>query len=333
MLVASLVTLVVGWSALWWFARHEAEQTFAAWIRNERAEGRIWTCPNQSIGGYPLGIVLSCRQPSFRGPLADGIYTGTLAGLQAEARLYFPTNVLVTLSGPLKLQDRKGGAPFTAEWGSSKLTLRGEVPGDLDRGQIEFENLAATFPGESAPARVGRLEASFRSVPQNAVQPFDAETILSLTDAQIPSLDAALGNTEALTASVAATVTRFFGTAPTWPALLKPWREAGGQLRIRSLSLQKGGFRVEGDGKFDLDDERRPNGNFDARFIGLEPLAQKLGIPLPALQIGGALSALLGGKANAGNAGSAALALPIVAKDGRLWVGPVKTGVKLDPLY
>lgn len=336
MLLASLTVFVFGWVGLWVVARHEAKHAFATWLRNERAQGRAWTCPEERIGGFPLGIVVSCREPTFRGPLGDGIYEGTLDAFSADARLYFPTHVTVMLDGPLTLQDAKGGGPSARiDWSAAQLNLRGEVPGDLDRGQIELSDVVAVLPGQSmvAPLHIGQVEASFRPVLQKAMQPFDVEAALTLTDARIPEADAAFGSPSPLSAKLTATVTRFTADGTALPQLLEPWRDAGGQLRVKSFSFQKGAFRAEGEGRIELDDERRIEGRLDARFSGLEPVAKRFGIPTGAVQIGSALSNLFGSKGGNTDLNATDLALPLVAKDGHLWIGPVKIGVTLKPIY
>ena len=335
MCLVSLLVLVVGWSALWVFARQQALQSFAGWLGSERAHGRLWTCPDRRIGGFPLGIELSCAEPTFKGPLADGIYSGSVARVTAGAQLYFPTHVVVDLAGPLLLQNVGGGPSIRVDWSKALVTLRGDVPGDLDRGQVEITQAVVALPGEDAarPVRIGRLEAGFRPMLQTPAQPVDAETSFTMSDGQVPDADAAFGSTDSISASLTGTITRFGGTGPTIPQLLEPWREAGGQFRVKSFAFRKGDFRADGDGRLELDEDRRLQGRLETRFSGLEPVAKRFGIPTGAVALGGVLSNLLGGKGTSSGLGQPELALPLIAKEGRLWIGPVKTGIKLDPLY
>ena len=51
--IVLLVLVVAGWSTAWLYASSEAGRQVDAWIRKEAAQGRTWTCPNRTIGGYP----------------------------------------------------------------------------------------------------------------------------------------------------------------------------------------------------------------------------------------------------------------------------------------
>ena len=332
MLGLSLLLLVAGWTALWLFARYEAVVTFERWRTSERSFGRAWDCPNQHVGGYPLGIVLTCDHPTFKGPVADGLFQGGLDGLRAEARLYFPTNVIVTLAGPLALTEVAGPRRFDARWSSALLTLRGLLPADLDRGLLELADLQLGPVPLAASAR--QVTIGFKPINRAADARIDLEATLTADDAHVPELDTALGSTDPLQLRFSGFATQVaFTGGVTLPELLDPWIAAGGQLHVGNLDLVKGAFQAHATGRLGLDEEHRLQGRLDTGFSGLEPVAARLGLPIAAVKVGGLLSGLLGGAAPASDAPAADLSLPIIAKDGRLKLGPVDTGVRLLPLY
>ncbi|MDX7952956.1 DUF2125 domain-containing protein [Lichenihabitans sp. Uapishka_5] len=336
MLGLSLLLFLGGWTALWVFARYEAVATFARWRANERSFGRAWTCPDEHVGGFPLGIVLSCDHPTFKGPVADGLFQGELGGLKADARLYFPTNVAVTLAGPLRMQEVGGPRQLDAAWTSGLLTLRGSLPGDLDRGQLDMTGLSVGA-GQGATPPLGqadRLTLGFKPVERSADVRMDLETTVAAEGARIPTLDAAFASSDPLSLRFSGFLTQLgFTGGITLPEVLDPWVAAGGQLHVQSLIVTKGAFQVDAAGRLGLDEEHRPQGRLDAGFSGLAPVAARFGIPLGALQVGGLLSGLLGGAAASSDAPPADLRLPVIAKDGRLKLGQVDTGVRLLPLY
>lgn len=340
MLGLSLLLLVGGWTALWLFARYEAVATFARWRLSERSFGRAWICPDEQVSGFPLGIVLTCDHPTFKGPVGDGLFDGGITALRAETKLYFPTNVVVMLTGPLQMTEVGGPRRVDVNWASGLLTLRGPLPGDLDRGTLEMTDvgLGPMPAGGGAPAfgRIGALTLGFKPVNRNAEARMDLDLTVAATGARIPALDAGLGSDDPLDLNLSGFATQVsFPGGATLPDLLEPWIAAGGQVHVQSLDLDKGTFRMRAAGRFGLDEEHRLAGRLDAGFSGLGPVAKRLGIPLGAVQVGGLLSGLLGGAAPAPAAGEAAaeLSLPIVAKDGHLRLGPVDTGVRLTPVY
>lgn len=341
MLGLSLLLLIAGWTALWFFARYEAVATFARWRVAERSFGRAWTCPDERVSGFPFGITLACDHPTFKGPVGDGLFDGSIAGLAADARLYFPTNVVVTLTGPLQMTEVAGPRRVDASWSDGTLSLRGILPGDLDHGQLDLTDLGLgpvpAAGGAPALGSVAHLTVAFKPVNRNAESRMDLDTTVTVTGARIPALDAALGSTDPANIKFSGFATQVaFTGGVTLPELLEPWIVAGGQIHVQSFEAEKGGFRLRAAGRIGLDEEHRLQGRLDAGFSGLAPVAARLGIPLGAVQMGTLLSGLLGdgtAAAASGDAPATDLSLPIVAKDGRLKLGPIDTGVRLTPVY
>src|SRR6185312_1393195 len=64
-----LMTVVVfaigGWSALWAYASSRAGQGIDDWRAHEAADGRIFGCGSQAIGGYPFRIEVACSPATF----------------------------------------------------------------------------------------------------------------------------------------------------------------------------------------------------------------------------------------------------------------------------
>lgn len=334
----SLLLLVGGWTALWLFARYEAQTTFHAWLAREHAFGRAWTCPDEHVGGYPLGIVLTCDRPSFRGPVADGVFAGEIGRLEADTRLYFPTNVAVRLAPPLRATEVDGARRLDAAWSAATLTLRGVLPNDLDRGQLEVADLRVgpdAGPDAGPLARIGHVAVGFKPVSRTAGPRIDLETTGKVDDATIPALDGALGSPDPVDLAFRGFATQVgFAGGMTLPEVLDPWTAAGGQLHVEAIEISKGPFRMTGAGRLGLDDEHRVAGRLDAGFSGLDPVAARLGLPVGAVKVGGLLAGFLGGSSpDTTQARPADVSLPLIAKDGRLFVGPVKTGVQLLPLY
>jgi hypothetical protein len=330
----SLLLFTGGWTILWFFARAEALSTFEQWRESERSFGRVWTCPGQSIGGYPLAIELTCDGPTFKGPVANGVFDGRLARLTATAQLYFPTKVVVTLTGPLEATEVATKQHVEATWAAGVVTLRGLLPDGLDRGLLEASQLRLADSAQPQDAvTLDRIALGFKPMPRSVDARSDVRASIDADGVRIPLLDASLGTRDplAIRATALATQVRFDGRA-TAAEVLGPWMRAGGQVHLQDFDARKGALRITASGRFGLDEEHRLEGRVDAGFTGLGPLADRLGLPVDVLKLGGTLASLLGGSKDASPAGTD-VTLPITAKNGTLMMGPVRTGVTLTPLY
>ena len=339
-LLLSVAILVLGWTALWSVARQQAGAALDGWIAAEAAHGRSWTCPDRSIDGYPFRIAISCRDVGFAG-LVDGSQgEGHLAGLTAQAWLYEPSAVYVTLSGPMALTTADHHADFSLAWERFGAKLRG-IFGERRRAEIVGEGFALTRPGgtggfarrielRAGPA-VGTAGADAAAATTAAADAVD----IALSGIAAPPLDGLTGDNAPLDGVFSGTVTRAFGDLPDLgTATVERWRRAGGRLDIANVALTKGPLTLGAAGQLGLDEAHRLQGRLDARFGGFEPLAKRYGISLGAVQVGGLLASLLGTKAAPAVAPApGTVALPVTFTDGTVTVGPFKTGLRLTPLY
>ncbi len=331
----SLFILVLGWSVLWGVARQQAGAALDGWIVGEAAHGRIWTCPDRAIDGYPFRIAVACRDVAFRGTVDGAASEGHLAGLTARAWLYEPSAVYLVLDGPMSLRTADGRADFTLAWDRFGAKLRG-IFSDRRRAEIVGEGFALTRPAApGATARRIELHAgpALGTTAASPATPADAVDV-AVTELAAPLLDGLTGEAAPLEGTFSGTVTRAYGDLPDFgPATVERWRRAGGRVEIASLSLAKGPLSLAGAGTLGLDDLHRVAGRLDARFGGFEALAKRFGISLGAVQVGGLLADLLGTKAQAPAAPAGSLALPVSFAGGTVSIGPFKTGLRLPPLY
>lgn len=328
----SIVLLVLGWTALWLFARQEAIRVLDHLIAREQAQGRDWTCPGRTIEGFPLRVVLTCAQPSFEGEFAGADITGRLESLRAEALLYLPSAVVVSAEGPLAVGFGDGRPELTLAWSTLRLTIRG-VTGDLKRALLEIDGLASTG-AEDFDGSAERVELHVRSAPGRALQDRAVDVHLVAKGVANGTFDTLTGSATPADLDVSAVVTqaRLGGTVA---AAVEAWRAAGGTVEVAAASLVKGELRASVTGSVGIDAAHRPAGRLQAGLSGYETDAERLGIPPRALTIGNVLAGLLAPKPGAPTPGAPqpALRLPVVIEDGRVLVGPFKTGLRLRPLY
>src|SRR6185437_3489053 len=54
--LAVLVGLAVIWCGVWYYAAGVANRTLTGWMATEAAAGRVYTCGQEGIAGFPLSI-------------------------------------------------------------------------------------------------------------------------------------------------------------------------------------------------------------------------------------------------------------------------------------
>ena len=147
---AVVAFLAVAWSGLWLYAVERAKTEIAAWRAREAQAGRVQECADQSIGGYPFRIEISCKEPSFSGPAAGVPVKGKLAGIHLVAQLYNPKLIIGEADGPLDLALPQDGSQTTANWKLLQISVRGE-PDTLQRASLSANQIdvKATLPNGS----------------------------------------------------------------------------------------------------------------------------------------------------------------------------------------
>ena len=332
--LASLLILVLGWSVLWNVARGQADAVLDRFIAGEAAHGRTWSCPERAITGFPLRIALDCPEVAFAGVVDGSPAQGHLAGLRAETYLYEPSSVSIALAGPMTLTSRGGRDDFSLDWSVFHTTLRG-LFGGLNRAEVAIEGATLTRPNID-PVRFDHVELHAGPASGRPQEDAAAAVDLTVTGASAPQIDAVVGDAAPLGGAVSAVITRAYGDLPDLgTGTVERWRRAGGQLDISDLKLAKGPLSAAASGRLGLDAQHRLAGRLAASLAGFAPLAKRFGIPLGAVEVGGLLTKLLGGRSGSSAAQSApgTVDLPITFADGFLSIGPVRTDLPLRPLY
>jgi hypothetical protein len=330
-----LLAVVLGWCGYWVFARHLAKDQLAAWLERERALGRIWTCPDQSLGGFPFRLVLTCRQPNFVGSLNGRSVEGSLSEFRAVAQLYQPSHLIAELDGPLELTGAGEGRSLAASWNLLQASLIG-TPRSLERlaavaDKLQISALAGTPAAVSAA--IGHAELHIRRNVDRPVEDKAFDIAVSVGDLSNAALDALLGSQTPASGEIVGVLSQGdFSGEGTGPQKLERWRAAGGSFAIERANLSKGAARVSFSGHLGLDDEHRPQGQLEADVEGLEPLFARFGLPAAALNVGNVLQTILGGKpARQGEAKP--LHVRITFDRGRALIGPLPIPLTLPSLY
>src|SRR5207253_4227986 len=90
------------WAGGWHYAAARAERTIAAWKEREARSGRIHTCGNESITGFPLRIVVRCVDATAQ-IRADRPIALAATEIAIKADVLEPTALNSEIVGPLTI--------------------------------------------------------------------------------------------------------------------------------------------------------------------------------------------------------------------------------------
>jgi hypothetical protein len=344
---AALMVLALGWTGLWFYGRHRIGQELDNQFARQASLGRVWSCPDRRIGGYPFRIEISCEKPTFAADRGqNGAVAGTLGRLSVTAQtagVVSLAHIVGRFDGPLVLNE-EGFGRTTINWTSALASLRG-FRNRLERVSLDLtapEALVEPRGGEPVRLKAAAIEAHLRE----GVLPADPGTYdvaFRMTQAEVPPLDAMLGSRDPVNLLLDG---KILNVGPIdrrdWRATIENWRTRNGVFRVEQFNLTKGVPRLEAKGELRLDALKRLEGRLDANFVNAGPLLQQFGIGLgdgAAGRLGGGAGALLGGllggtRPPAEGQRDRNLRLPLVLGDGRVAVGPFRIpGLQLRPVY
>ncbi len=334
---ALFAIIVVAWSAFWFYARYRATEALDLWLGLEKTAGRLWTCDDRRIDGFPFRLQITCAKPTFTGPVRGESgqpiqVQGVLGGFAAEALIYNPNHLLATLQSPLSVS-ASDGRSLDLTWQSLRASVIGRQ-GALGEFSLEAKDIAAKLMQANEPVATAKgFELHLRQEP--GAEPGTVDLASYLADASIPLVDGLAGSRDPfrLEVQIRADKLNDIGVAENVPALLDAWRDAGGKLQIGAVKLQKGPMALNATGQLGLDPAHYPTGQLDTTISGADNLLAQLGFGGKGMKIGGVLGSILGGgKAPAGEqAGAPGMRLAVRLERGKAYIGPF--GLALRPLY
>ena len=330
------VAAAAGWWAFWGWATQRAETELDSFIAQEATRGRAWACGQRRMQGFPSKFEFVCDDASvtiqqISGPAA----VWRLKGLVATTQATRATSARVLLVAPATLE-RGEAPPVRVDWSFLEVGLQGlptpsRVSVLADGPKLE----AAGAPPLSAESVKASIDLA--STPTVALPPGGARLGLSIGALAFAPL-AALIKTPTLNLETHGHLARAaaFATPGGTPARLDAWRQANGRLDLRRIhvwSSQPNGPTITGEAKLGLDDAHRLAGEANLSAKGLDEIARAFGLSPDAAALGGLIGGLLGGKAKAAAPEPGAIPLPLRFEKGAVWYGPVKTPIRLEPIY
>jgi hypothetical protein len=317
----------------WYVATQIATRTLDAWILDEQKHGRIWSCPERQMAGFPFAIELRCAEPHFAG-LVSGKPMGLhVKALRATVHLFHPHDVTAAIEAPFVLRSEDGRTDMSFAWDSLQVTASG-LPDEP--GEIAFRGEGLTIHGfAEGLGTLAAQAAHFDGIVGKAANKQERAYDFHFTahDVGNPLLTIALGSQHIDEFKTDGTITEVAFDAAARPAdNLEHWRVRDGRIDFVNLALSRAETQISARGTLKLDAAHQPQGRFATESAGLEPILQRNGINPSLATAGVLLSGLLGGDTSVA-AKPGALRLPVRLEGGSVIIGPIHTAIRLPPLY
>lgn len=330
-LIVIVLLLAGGWIALWKYAAGKAEDTIAGWRAREARAGRIFTCGNQTIGGFPFRIEVTCER-------AGALFRGAQPQLEVRApriliaaQVYQPSLLISEFSAPMIVAESGQSPAYIAAWSLAQSSVRG-TPAAPERVSIVLDNPSLDRASPAEPLLRGkRLEIHGRLAEGSA--------------ARAPVIEVALH-----TSKITAPVLGPFATTPIdsdidfvlrglndfspkpWAARFKEIQAANGRIDIIKARVQQGETIAVGSGALSINPNGRLNGQLNLTVAGVEAFVNQV---MAANRQRGGLGLTLGLGLLGGNAqidGKPAISLPLRFDDGVVRLGPLRIA-EVAPLF
>lgn len=323
---AFVLVLAAAWSAFWVYAARRAETDLEAFLAREAKAGRVYSCAQRSVGGYPFRIEVRCPQPSAE--LRDGANAVTVRArdLVAIGQIYTPDLVLAEITAPLTVSRAGDPSVLSFDWGLMQASVRAHA-GRPERVSITLDAPKLDIGSAESPRPLGQAkhaELHGRLSPGSDPATPVFEVAASVQDA----VPASAGASPApMGAEGTAIVRGLHDLSPKpWPERLRDWQRAGGRMEITRLRFTRGDTVAIATGELGLTADGRLDGTLNITTTGIEPVADLLLGPNEARAQAAILTGLrlIGGRAEL--EGKRAIALPLRFRDGKAALGPLPLG-------
>lgn len=331
--LAILLLLAAGLALFWWIARGRLLETLASEADALRAQGWQVAYNVGETGGFPLTVEAELTEVRLvrPGPRGDFAWSGDRVTLAWSPLRPKTTDVRLPTDSTLNVASTHGGLSgrLRLEEGEIRLTgprIGGRLTVTLDQPLLTLESPHPTvLRAERISLDLQDLAARGRDNLVATVQ--GAVTLERFTAPQLTPLLA-----EPLTLSAGLTVMGDAPAAFTGPAFAD-WRDAGGTLELRRLSLALGGFALDGEGTLTLDRLMRPLAAGTAKVRGfVEGIDRLIAVGLVTERDGRLARLLLSAVATTDPlTGQPSLSVPVTVQDGWLLLGPSRL-VPVPPL-
>ncbi|HEX9569823.1 MAG TPA: DUF2125 domain-containing protein [Rhodospirillales bacterium] len=319
----AVVLAAVLYNFYWEFSARQLRTGIEQWLAVRTQEGTRITYSAIAVDGYPFRLVATIAQPSAARFTGVTPWSWRGPALTVAARPWRPSRLRLTAPGRHWLTTVVGGRAREYDVAVETLRLKLQVGRHgVERATLVARGLAAKEEGAGEALRLKAADVAFkRATKAEAGKPGLELTVAAAGAVFAVEPAPGLGRVTERFGLVAAVA----NTVP--PALtgadLAKWRDHGGIVDVRQLSVRHGPLIADGDGTLALDAEMQPMAAFTIRVRGYDEVIDRLTAtgaikPQPAALAKAALG-LLAGQQGAGGE----IKVPLSIQDRRLYLGPV----------
>lgn len=332
-----VVVLGLCWSGLWVYASARADREIDAWIAREAKLGRVWTCKERSLGGFPFRFELLCREPTLATHGTGDALRITAARAHLVAQVWAPNHMVAEFDGPAKVEDLATGHVYGATWSLLQMSGIATIDGVPQRFSVAVDNPAIQrTPGDAAETLFSakHFESHVRrSPPASGTGPDGVDYAFGLVDGVNPALSGG-GVTGPVNLVLQGSVSAVDNLQPMSMAeRIRAWAAANGTLKVDTFSLTTPKAALTASGALGVDPQGRVFGVVSLGFAGIDELTKALaqgGVITPEMaSIANAL-ALAGRPGDV--AGRRGTTFSITLKEGAVQLGKVPVGI-IPPLF
>jgi hypothetical protein len=339
-----LVILAAGWCAFWFYAVGGARDLIAGWIEREQRAGRIYTCGDQSLGGFPFRIEFRCTKADAELSNAKPPVQLSASRVTAAVQVYQPTLLIAEIDGPVSIADLGQAPKMSANWSLAQMSLRG-TPRAPQRVSFAADRMIVDRSGDK-PERVftaGHAELHGRIVSGTVAENPVIDVATNLVAASAPALHPLA--TQPLDFDADTRLVGLKNFAPkSWAERFREIQQAGGRVEVRSMRLKQGELLAIASGTLKLTASGHLDGDLQVTATGVEKVLPALGVDMAKMggsrneRIGAALGfldkfapgAVTGVMSFLGEPaeleGRKATKMPLRFRDGVVSLGPIKLG-------
>lgn len=280
-----VVLAAIAWSAFWFYAASQVDQTVDVWRAREAKAGRIYDCAKRHVAGFPFRLEVTCEGASVtlvaqtaQGAAAAPV-TAQLGKILVVAQIYTPKLLIAEFTAPATLAERGQPPSLQVNWRTARSSIAG-LPGTPERVALVFDDAAIDRIGGAAPlplARATHLELHGRLAEDSTVDHPVIEAALQINGGSILELHPLLA--QPFDADIRAKVRglRDFSPKP-WPDRFHEIQAAGGRIEITQSRIQQGDLISVAAGSLGLTANGRLDGELQMTVAGIEKVIPALGI-------------------------------------------------------
>ncbi len=325
--ILSIALVVGGWTLYWSVLANVVKKQATRWVASQNANGGEAGYSDLSLGGFPTRVNITFKEPAFATPAGKkSSLRWSSERLSLSVGIFSPLTIYLEGAGRFRLTARfpgNDGAPRVQHYRGRAKTLAAELePGSAWPGRLVL-NVAGLSLRDNAGGRIAAEQLNLELSTDTDAAP-NAEALnlhFAGRDLVLPW---------ATTAPLAPNMQRLeFALGLSGPITdgLKAWQAADGKAKVKNLVVETEGATLAAMGDAVLDDHLQPHFQLAAKVGGLLPMLNRLRDQgyirdSDAVLVKMTLAAL----SRRGADGRTVLNLSIEARDGELYLGPVRVG-------